>query len=315
MSSDLSAPVATPRLSGRISSRPPRSRLRTSLTGWTFVLPSLVGFVVFMGIPMVVGLILSFCSWDMLTSAQWVGLDNYRQLIDDPLVWRSLRNTLYFAALTIPGTILVSLGLALATNGVGALFKTYRVFFFIPVLCSMVAVSLLWKWVYNEQFGILNWVLGKVGIGPVGWLNDPALSMISVSVAAIWKHMGYYMVLFLAGLQAIPGHLYEAARIDGASRWRQFWNITLPLLSPTLFFVLIMSVIGSFQVFDQIYVMTQGGPGDSTLVLNYYLWQNAFQYFKMGYASSLAYGLFFLILVVTMLQVKFLNKRVVYDVS
>lgn len=292
-----------------------RARRRSSLVGWVFVTPSLLGLIIFMGLPMAAGLIISFCAWDMLTPARWAGLDNYTTMIRDPLVWKSLVNTLYFAAIAIPGTLVVSLGLALATNRVGRIFKAYRLFFFIPVLCSTVAVSLMWKWLYNDEFGILNWVLGRFGLGPVGWLTNPTIAMISLAISAIWKSMGYYMVIFLAGLQAIPKPLYESARLDGAGAWRQFWSITLPLLSPTTFFVLIMSVIGSFQVFDQVYVMTEGGPGNSTLVLNYYLWQNAFEYFKVGYASALAYGLFLLIFVVTLLQVKFLNKRVVYDMA
>ncbi len=290
-------------------------RLRLDLTGWAFVTPNVVGFVVFVGIPMVAGLVISFSQWDMLTSPKWIGISNYIRMVQDPLMWLSLRNTLYYAVLTIPGTIIVSLALAIAVNRVGLMFKTYRLFFFIPVVSSTVAISLMWKWVYNDQFGLLNWLLGLFGLPQVGWLTNPAISMISVAIVAIWKSMGYYMVLFLAGLQGIPAHLYEAARIDGAGAWRQFWNITLPLLSPTMFFVLIISVIGSFQVFDQVYVMTQGGPGNSTLVYNYYLWQNAFQYFKMGYASALAYGLFVLIFVVTLIQVKVLNKRVVYDLG
>jgi multiple sugar transport system permease protein len=262
---------------------------------------------------LVAGLFISFTNWDMLSSPRIVGLSNYVQLVQDPFVWLSLKNTLYYSALTIPGIIITSLALALAVNRAVFVSKVYRTMFFIPVVSSMVAVALMWKWVYNEQFGLLNWLLSQLGLSGLGWLSDPSLAMLSVALVAVWKSMGYYMVLFLAGLQGIPEHLYEAATIDGAGPWRRFWSITLPLLSPTMFFVVIISVIGSFQVFDQVYVMTQGGPGNSTLVFNYYLYQNAFEFFRMGYASALAYVLFALIFVVTLLQVKFINKRVHYE--
>jgi multiple sugar transport system permease protein len=277
------------------------------------VLPSALGLLVFLAGPLIAGLFISFTNWDMLSPPTFVGLSNYLQLFRDPFVWLSLKNTLYYSALTIPGIIVTSLALALAVNRAVFVSKVYRTVFFIPVVSSMVAVALMWKWVYNEQFGLLNWLLSRVGLPELGWLSDPRLSMLSVALVAIWKSMGYYMVLFLAGLQGIPEHLYEAATIDGAGPWRRFWNITLPLLSPTMFFVLIISVIGSFQVFDQVYVMTQGGPGNSTLVFNYYLYQNAFEFFRMGYASALAYVLFALIFVITLLQVKLVSKRVHYD--
>lgn len=289
------------------------SQLRTDLAGWAFVLPSALGLLVFLAGPLIAGLFISFTNWDMLSPPTFVGLSNYLQLFRDPFVWLSLKNTLYYSALTIPGIIVTSLALALAVNRAVFVSKVYRTVFFIPVVSSMVAVALMWKWVYNEQFGLLNWLLSRVGLPELGWLSDPRLSMLSVALVAIWKSMGYYMVLFLAGLQGIPEHLYEAATIDGAGPWRRFWNITLPLLSPTMFFVLIISVIGSFQVFDQVYVMTQGGPGNSTLVFNYYLYQNAFEFFRMGYASALAYVLFALIFVITLLQVKLVSKRVHYD--
>lgn len=289
------------------------SQIRTDLVGWAFVAPSLLGLLVFLAGPLVAGLFISFTNWDMLSPPRLVGLSNYVQLFQDPFVWLSLKNTLYYSVLTIPGIIVVSLALALAVNRAVFVSKLYRTMFFIPVVSSMVAVALMWKWVYNEQFGLLNWLLSRLGLPELGWLSDPRLSMLSVALVAVWKSMGYYMVLFLAGLQGIPEHLYEAATIDGAGSWRRFWSITLPLLSPTLFFVMIISVIGSFQVFDQVYVMTQGGPGNSTLVFNYYLYQNAFEFFRMGYASALAYVLFALIFIITLLQVKFISKRVHYE--
>lgn len=289
------------------------SQLRIDLAGWAFVAPSIVGLLVFLAGPLIAGLYISFTNWDMLSPPSLVGFNNYVEILQDPFVWLSLKNTLYYSALTIPGIIVISLALALAVNRAVFVNKVYRTMFFIPVVSSMVAIALIWKWVYNEQFGLLNWLLLRLGLPELGWLSDPRLSMLSVAIVAVWKSMGYYMVLFLAGLQGIPQQLYEAATIDGAGSWRKFWSITLPLLSPTMFFVVIITVIGSFQVFDQVYVMTQGGPGNSTLVFNYYLYQNAFEFFRMGYASALAYVLFALIFIITLLQVKFLGKRVHYD--
>jgi len=277
------------------------------------VAPSTVALVVFVGIPIVAGLIISFTSWDMLTAPAFVGIDNYVDLVRDPLMWRSLLNTVYYAVLTIPGSMVIGLALALAVNRAGWAFKAYRTLFFIPVVSSAVAVSLMWKWVYNDDFGLFNWILRSVGLPAVGWLSDPNLALPSVAIVAIWKTMGYNMVFFLAGLQGIPAQLYEASAMDGAGWWARLWHITLPMLSPTTLFIAVVSVIGSFQVFDQVFVMTQGGPGNATIVYNYYLWQNAFQYFHMGYASALAYILFLLISIVTIFQVKIFNRRVVYD--
>ena len=290
-----------------------RARVRANLAGWAFVAPSTVALVVFVGIPIVAGLIISFTSWDMLTAPAFVGIDNYVDLVRDPLMWRSLLNTVYYAVLTIPGSMVIGLALALAVNRAGWAFKAYRTLFFIPVVSSAVAVSLMWKWVYNDDFGLFNWILRSVGLPAVGWLSDPNLALPSVAIVAIWKTMGYNMVFFLAGLQGIPAQLYEASAMDGAGWWARLWHITLPMLSPTTLFIAVVSVIGSFQVFDQVFVMTQGGPGNATIVYNYYLWQNAFQYFHMGYASALAYILFLLISIVTIFQVKIFNRRVVYD--
>lgn len=300
-------PVATPR-AGR------RSRSRSGWPiGLAMLAPSLLGFVVFHVGPILAGFAISFTDWDMLSDPTWAGLGNYRRLIDDDLVWLSLRNTLWFCVITIPGGMAVSLALALAVKQAIRLGTLYRSLLFLPVVTSTIAVAMIWKSIFNTDFGLLNWLLDVAGFSPVGWLSDSRWAMFSVGLVAIWKTMGYNMVILLAGLHAVPQHLYEAASIDGAGAWRRFLNVTLPMISPTLFFVLVISVIGSFQVFDQVYVLTDGGPGNATLVYNYYLYQNAFEFFRMGYASAMAYVLFALILVITLLQVTFLNKRVQYD--
>jgi len=286
---------------------------RGSLIVAALLAPNLLGFLVFHAGPIVAGFAISFTHWDMLSSPTWAGLDNYSRLVRDDLMWLSLRNTLLFCLITIPGGMAVSLALALAVKQSIHLGTVYRSLFFLPVVTSTIAVALIWKSIFNTDFGLLNWLLDLVGVSPVGWLSDSRWAMVSVGIVAIWKSMGYNMVILLAGLHAVPQHLYEAASIDGAGAWRRFVNVTLPMLSPTLFFVLVISVIGSFQVFDQVYVLTDGGPGNATLVYNYYLYQNAFEFFRMGYASALAYALFALIFLITLLQVKFLNKRVQYD--
>lgn len=283
------------------------------IAGWLFIAPNLIGLLVFVAGPVIAGFAISFTEWNLLSPPKFVGLHQYSVMLRDPLVWKSLKNTLFYSLLTIPGGMVVSLLLALGVNRALFSAKIYRTLYFIPVVTSAVAVALMWKWIFNQQFGLLNYLLSLMGFGKVGWLTDPHIALVSIAIVSIWKSMGYYMVLFLAGLQGIPGNYYEAAAIDGAGSWRRFRDITIPLLSPTLFFVLIISGIGSFQVFDQVYVMTEGGPGNSTLVFNYYLYQNAFQYFRMGYASALAYTLFALIFVITMLQIKFLSRRVQYD--
>lgn len=209
--------------------------------------------------------------------------------------------------------MIISLILALAVKQTIRLGTVYRSFFFLPVVTSTIAVAMIWKSIFNTDFGLLNWMLDWFGIAPIGWLSDSRWAMLSVGIVSIWKTMGYNMVILLAGLHAIPSHLYEAAEIDGANAWRRFLNVTLPMLSPSLFFVLVMSVIGSFQVFDQVYVLTNGGPANATLVFNYYLYQKAFEFFQMGYASAMAYMLFAMIFAITVLQMKFLNKRVQYD--
>jgi ABC-type sugar transport system permease subunit len=281
-----------------------------------FLSLNLVGFVVFIFGPTLTSLGLSLTSWDLLTPAIFVGLRNYAELLfRDPLFGLSLRNTLYFAVLAIPAVLVVSLALALALNQPLRGVKVYRTIYFIPVVCSMVAVSVIWKWLFNTEYGLLNSAIRAVGLAPVNWLGNSAVAMPSVVLLNTWKFAGYDMVIFLAGLQGIPEHLYDAAKVDGANRWQAFWRITLPLLSPSILFIVVLSVIGSFQVFDQVYLMTQGGPGNATLVYNFYLYQNAFLYLKMGYASAMAYVLVGIIFVITLVQVRYLGRRVVYELG
>lgn len=279
-----------------------------------FLLPNMLGFLTFKLGPVLAAIYLSLTEWDMMTAPAFVGLDNYVEMFsNDPLFWTSLKNTAVYAAMDIPGGIIAALTLALAMNQRIRGIRIYRSLYFIPVVSNMIAVALVWKWLYNYEFGLLNFVLIKIGFEPLHWLSSTVLALPSIVLISIWKGMGYNAVIFLAGLQGIPQHLYEAAKIDGASSWQQFWKITLPLLSPTLFFVGVMSAISSFQVFGQVYIMTEGGPGNATRVYNYYLWENAFTFFKMGYGAAMAYVLFGIIFAITLIQNRIFGGRVQYE--
>jgi multiple sugar transport system permease protein len=277
-----------------------------------FLLPNLLGFLVFILGPVIASFGLSFTSWDLLTPIKWIGLENYQTLISDQVFWKVLWNTIYYTGGTVPVGIAISLFLAIALNQKIKGIKIFRAAYFLPVISSTVAVAVVWQWLYNPEFGLINYLLYLIGIEGPKWLTSISWAMPAVIITSIWKNLGFNMLLFLAGLQGIPEVYYEAARIDGASWWQQFRNITLPLLSPTTLFVVVMSVINSFQVFDQIYIMTAGGPARSTSVLVHYLYQNAFEYFKMGEASAIAYVLFFLIFIITIIQLKRSKSWVVY---
>jgi multiple sugar transport system permease protein len=294
-----------------------RQQKQEWLAAFLFLSPSLVGLIVFFLVPVIGGFGISFTDWDLLSTPKFVGLENYQTALkSDPLFWLSLKHTLQYALMVILAGVPLSLGLALAVNSPLKGIHVFRTIFFIPVVVSSIAASLVWKWIFQPEMGALNTVLKFFGLPTPMWLGDGKTALISVAIVAIWLGLGYNMVIFLAGLKGIPRHLYEAAALDGAVGFQSFWFITLPLLTPTLFFVLVMSVIGSFQVFGQVYVMTtNAGPGNATLVYVYYLWENAFKWFKMGYASALAYLLFIIILIVTIIQMKFLGGRVNYEVD
>ncbi len=277
-----------------------------------FLLPNLLGFLIFILGPIIASFCLSFTSWDLLTPVKWIGFENYQTLITDQVFWKVLWNTIYYTIGTVPAGIIISLFLAIALNQKIKGVKIFRATYFLPVISSTVAVAVVWQWLYNPEFGLLNYLLALIGIEGPKWLTSTTWAMPAIIVTSIWKNLGFNMLLFLAGLQGIPETFYEAAQIDGANWWQQFRNITIPLLSPTTFFVVIMSIINSFQVFDQIYIMTEGGPARSTSVLVHYLYQNAFEYFKMGYASAIAYVLFFLVFIITLIQLKRSKDWVVY---
>lgn len=271
---------------------------------WAFIflLPSLLGVGIFVAIPVIASFGLSFAHWNMLSPPRWVGLQNYRELLIDPVFWQVMGNTFYYALAVVFLEIPLALGLAIAMNQPGWLTKVFRTIYFLPVVTSMVAIALVWNWMYDPQVGLFNGLLGFVGIPKVEWLYSTLWAMPALILMGVWKNVGYSMILFLAGLQTIPEELYEAASLDGANRWQQFLNVTLPQLGPTLFFVSVMSTITAFQVFDPVYIMTQGEPAGSTNVAVYWLYQNAFELFNVGRASAIAYLLFGVILTLTLIQ-------------
>ena len=290
-----------------------RKGKREGLSAILFLSPTLLVFMVFVLFPVVFSFYLSFHTWNMFSSQRsFVGLENYERILRTPEFWDVLRNTVIYTLGTIPLNMIVALVLAYLLNKKIVGKKILRTAFFAPVIMSSVAAAVIWRWVYEPNFGLLNYCLSWFGVPAVNWLNDPTAAMFALIMMGVWKTFGVNMVLFSAGLQGIPEHYYEAAEIDGAGRWRKFWHITLPLLSPTTFFILVMSVIGSFQVFDTVYVLTSGGPLGRTKVLVFYLYENAFKFFEMGYASAVAYVLFAIIFGLTLLQVRYLKKSVHY---
>ncbi len=288
-------------------------RRREVITAWLFLLPSLVGTLVFLIIPALGSLGLSFVSWDLISDMKPAGLANYERLINDPVFMRTLTNTFYYAIASVPIAIVLSLGLALLVHQKIKGLLIFRTMYFLPVISSSVAVAIVWRWVLNKDYGFVNSGLELIHLPAPDWLGSMVWSMPSVIIVGVWKEIGYFMVLFLAGLQGLPKDVYEAAAIDGANKWHSLRYITLPLLSPTIFFVFIISIISAFQVFDIPYVMTEGGPGDSTTTIVLYLYRQGFQYFRMGYASAIAWVLFIIILLFTLFQWFITQRKVFYN--
>ncbi len=291
-----------------------------------FLLPSLIGFFVFSLIPIAATLLISLTSWDGLSrltlasdfqgfmKQYYVGFQNYASIFTGDEFWQVIRNTLKFVVLYIPIMLVVSLGVAAILNSKVRGVGFFRVVYYIPVITSWVAGSLIWRWVLNPQYGILNAMLSAVGIQGPQWLQSPQWAMPAIVLASVWKDMGYFGLMLLAGLQGINRDYYEAAAIDGAGRVKRFFKITLPLLTPTIFFVLIISMINSFQIFPQVVIMTpDGGPGGSTMVMVERIYKYGFTYYKMGVASALSWILFLIIMVLTFVQMKLQHRWVNYD--
>jgi multiple sugar transport system permease protein len=282
---------------------------------WFFLSPAYVLIGIFFFQPVAASLLLSVTDFDIYgvadpTATRFVGLRNYSHLLSTPDFWNALKNTLYFAFVGGPLTIAVALGAALLLNSKLVRFKgLFRTIYFTPFVTTLVAVAIVWKYLYHTQYGLFNFVLGKFGISPVDWLGDPHWAMPAIILMAVWKSFGYNMLIFIAGLQAIPEELYDAAEIDGASTSRQFFSITLPMLAPTLVFVGVVTMIGYFQLFAEPYVMTQGGPLRSTTSVVLLMYEEGFRWWRMGYAAAIAFVLFIVILIATMIQFRLQKER------
>jgi multiple sugar transport system permease protein len=275
---------------------------------WLFLGPALTLIGLFFFIPIVASLLLSFTDFDIYAIADFanlrvVGLRNYARLLESPLFWTAFQNTFYFVLVGGPLTIAVSLGAALLVNAPLVRFKTlFRTLYFAPFITTLVAVAIVWRYLYHRQYGWINYALGALGLEPVDWLGDPFWAMPAIILLAVWKNFGYNMLIFIAGLQAIPQELYEAAYLDGAGAWRRFRHVTLPMLAPTLLFVVVITMIGFFQLFAEPYVMTGGGPLRSTTSLVLLMYEEGFRWWRMGYAAAVTFVLFLVILVFMLLQ-------------
>ena len=288
-----------------------RQRIQEALWGYLLITPNFLIILVFTFIPVFFALYMSLTDWNILSQPNFIGLENYEKILADPLAKETFFNTFYFTMVSVPINVFLTLMLAVLLNQKIKGITFFRTAYYLPVISASVAVSLMFMWILANN-GLINQILGSIGIEPIRWLTDPKIALNSVIGVTIWKGLGLNMIIFLAALQDIPKELLEAAAIDGANAVQKFFKITIPLLSPVIFFVTITGVIGSFQAFDLVYNMTGGGPGHSTTVIGYYIWRQAFDYLHMGYGAALAFIVFGAILVLTILQ-WFLRKYWVYS--
>jgi multiple sugar transport system permease protein len=289
--------------------------VRSGLAGWAFAAPALLIIGVFFFLPVLAAFAVSLTDFDLyaladLRNLRFVGLHNYLELLESRDFWRALGNTCYFVALGVPLSLIASLAAALLVNSrltrFAALFRTA---FFAPVVATLVAVALVWRYLLHTRYGLLNWALGGLGIHPVDWLGDPHWAMPAIVLFAVWKNFGYNMIIFVAALQGIPDDLHEAARLDGASWWQEFSRVTLPLLRPTMLLVALLTVAGYFQLFAEPYVMTEGGPLQSTMSVLYLMYEQGFKWWNLGSASAIAFLLFLIMLAVTALELRLARTR------
>jgi multiple sugar transport system permease protein len=277
--------------------------------GYLMVLHYILHLGVFLGYPLAFAFVLVFHRWNIYTPMKWVGFGNIKLLLSDPLIWQALSNTLYFLAIHIPLQLIIALGLAQLLNQNIRLRTFFRASYFMPVVVSGVVITILWQQLYASETGVINMLLQKFGLPGIGWLTDRRYAMPAIAIMATWKNVGLYVALFLVGLQAIPAELYEAAELDGANGWRKFRLITVPMLNPTIMLVLVLSTIGGFSLFIEPYVMTGGGPANSTLSGILYLYKQAFFFSKMGYAATIGFFWAMIIFAVVLLQRRFLESE------
>ena len=287
---------------------------RQALAGYLFVAPAMVIFFVFTLLPVAIALYLSFTNYDVFTKMDWIGFDNYQfTLLEDELFRTALVNTVVYTVWSVPLSMAIGLGAALLLNQKLRGLGVYRTIYYVPVVTSMVAVAMIWLQLFDPLYGVISNALEAIGIKGIDWLGDPNLAMPSIIAVSVWKVIGWNMLIYLAGLQGIPDYLKEAAAIDGANRWQTFWKITLPLLQPTTFFIFVTSLIGAFQVFDVVYVMTGGGPANATTTLVHQIYNAAFKALDMGYAAAMSFVLFGIILVVSLFSMRATRGEVSYQ--
>jgi multiple sugar transport system permease protein len=309
---------------GRLGSRPAgaglgsplsRRRLREQLIGWGFALPFVLVFTIFLAGPILASAVMSFTDFGLRDlrnplGTDFVGLANYQALLDDPKFHKAMINTAYFVIVGVPLTLFLGLAVALALDRGIKKFRTlFRVGYYLPVVTSIVAIAVVWRFLLNPDQGLINLLLAQAGINGPSWLADPMLAMPSIIAMAAWRNLGLAMIVFLAGLQTIPAQLYEAAAIDGAGRWQAFRNVTLPLLRPTILFLVVITTIGYLQLFEEPFVMTEGGPLDQTLSISMYMYQQGFEFFNQGYAAAIAWILFILVAIVAVVQIRLLRSE------
>jgi len=289
-----------------------RREKSNTIAGWLMISPPIIIFSVFIFIPMGVALFISLQKWNMLSAMRFIGFGNYTKMFTAEHFWNSLTVSLLYVLGTVPTTVVLSLLIAILLNQKIRALSFFRIMIYLPVITSMAAAAVVFQFLFDPDYGFINYVLSWFGVGPLSWLRDRQQALVAVIIVGIWKRVGYNTIILLAGLQSISSVFYDAARIDGANSFQTMRRITLPLLSPVTFFVTVIQVIASLKVFTSIMVMTEGGPARGTEAIPYYLYKNAFQYHKMGYASAVAYFLFVMIFIFTILQFKFGEKRVHY---
>jgi len=278
-----------------------------------FLAPTLIGLAILSAGPVLATVLISLTEWDLLRAPRLVGLDNFVQLASDDRFLKALRNTAFYTVVSVPLGMLISLFLALALNQSVRGIAWIRTAYFLPVVTSTIAVALVWQWIYSPDSGLLNQFISLFGISPQKWLSNPTLAMPAIVVMSVWQGLGTSIIIFLAGLQAIPGELLDAASVDGAGRWARFRNVVLPLLTPSIFFTGVLSLIGSFQVFDQIFVLSRPRPTDATITVVYFIYENGFKFFKMGYATAASWILFLIVAFFTAIYFRSQNRWVHYQ--
>ena len=293
----------------------PRHGWRQDLIGWSFAAPFVILFGIFLALPILAALAMSFTSFGLRDlenpiGTSVVGVQNYVDLFADPKFWKSLGNTIYFVIVGVPATLALGLVIANAlSRGITRFRTAFRVGYYLPVITSIVAIAVVWRFLLNPDVGLINMLFQNLGLNGPNWLANPTLAMPSIIAMAVWRNLGFAMVVFVAGMQAIPSVLYEAASIDGAGRWQSFRFVTLPMLRPTILFMLVVTTIGYLQLFEEPFVMTDGGPLDATLSVTMYMYQQGFEFFHQGYASAIAYVLFVIVAIVAFLQFRFLREE------